>query len=250
MDAQFALGVGYEVGTILPQDLIFAVYWYRKAADGGHALAGEYLDRYPEQVALFGDAERLFLAGLTYMPRFNELQRQSDPYLESTTIRGSDGSAEAAALWREAAEMGHVEAHFLLAQHYLSDNRNSEAMAWFRKAADKGHAGAQFLVASIADDLKEKTAWLQKAAAQGHAKAQCSLGMAYWLGQGVPRDRVQSYAWMNVGSRGGTTPADECHDLLDDAEEILTSEEVAEAQTLSRELFRRMERQAEKHITP
>ena len=238
VDAQFALGLGYTFGSMFPEDPIFAVYWYRKAADGGHAQAREYLDLYPEQAALFGDAEKLFLVGLSYMPGFDP--SEANPEI----IRGADGSAESAALWREAAEMGHVNAQVLLAQYLLADNRDpDQAMAWFRKAAENGHTGSQFLM-SHTPDLTERATWLRKAAEQGHAKAQCRLGIAYWLGQGVPRDRVKSYAWINLSSMGGTTSDDECHDLLDGAEEILTAKEVAEAQALSRELYSRMQRRA------
>ena len=233
--AQFSLGLAYELGRIVPHDIFFAVYWYRKAADGGHAQAIERLGRFPEQAAVLGDAERLFYLGVSYMP---SLDLEANP---EATIRGADGSPESATWWREAAEMGHVNAQFLLAQYLFANDEPDEALAWVRKAADQGYADAQFLM-SHTPDLTDRAAWLRKAAEQGHAKAQCRLGIAYILGQGVPRDRVKSYAWINLSSMGGTTPDDECHDLLDGAEEILTSEEVAEAQTLSRELYSRIER--------
>ena len=145
------------------------------------------------------------------MPRFDTLSTDAD--LDVPVIRGADGSAASAMFWREAVEMGHLDAQFLLGQ-YLADGRDpDEGMAWFRKAADNGHVESQFQMSRISRDGKESIAWLRKAAGQGHGKAQCRLGMAYWVGQGVPKDRVQGYAWMSLGSKRGTTPDDECRDL-------------------------------------
>ncbi len=38
-DAQFSLGVMYDVGRGVPQDDVEAVVWYRQAAEQGHASA-------------------------------------------------------------------------------------------------------------------------------------------------------------------------------------------------------------------
>lgn len=238
-EAQFVLGLGYELGSsaTIPHDLIFAVYWYRKAADGGHVEAREHLDRYPDRAALFDDAQTLFSLGLAYIPGIDAEA--------NVTINGADGSAESAALWREAAELGHVNAQFMLAQYLLADGRDlDEGMAWGRKAAENGHTIAQFTMYYSPElDLVERVAWLRKAAEGGHARAQCSLAAMYWLGEGVPRDRVTSYAWLNLYSSMGGTTDDGCPDVgLDDIEAAMTHEEVAEAQALSRELHRRIER--------
>ena len=41
--AQFDLAVGYEFGTLVPQDYEQAAYWYRKSAEQGLAIAQSHL---------------------------------------------------------------------------------------------------------------------------------------------------------------------------------------------------------------
>ena len=87
-------------------------------------------------------------------------------------------------------------------------------------------------------------------AEQGHAMAQNNLGYMYRLGQGVPQDLVQSHMWYSLGvpqdlvqshmwyslvaSQGSrnATDATKSRDYLAD---MMTPEQLAEAQKLARE---------------
>jgi DNA-binding SARP family transcriptional activator len=42
--------------------------------------------------------------------------------------------------------------------------------------------------------------WYTKAAEQGFAKAQYNLGMAYHSGEGVKKDDVEAYFWINIAA--------------------------------------------------
>ena len=75
--------------------------------------------------------------------------------------------------------------------------------------------------------------WFRKAAQQGYAKAQRILGLMYATGEGVPKDDVQAYAWINLAA------AQEDEGAKQDRTRIrqrMTQAQIAEAQKLSREL--------------
>ena len=62
--------------------------------------------------------------------------------------------------------------------------------------------------------------------------AQLRLGVAYWQGEGVPRDYVLSYMWLNLSAASKESDAAKARDEL---AEHMTPEQLAEAQKLSRE---------------
>ena len=240
--AQYNLGLGYEFGSMtLPRDLFFAVDWFSRAAAQGHAESKERLAEYPDHVAFLDDAEKLFTLGVSYIPALRDVDNLDNVEV----VNGTDGSEESAVWWRKAAEKGHVDAQLALGQ-YLLARRDVEANVWFENAAEQGHAEAQYLMSRwywSVEHLGKGIAYLRKAAEQGHAQAQCRLGLAYWIGKGVRRDRVHSYAWFNLGSRGGLTAGEDCSsELLNIADDFLSTEEISEAQSLSRELAERIEK--------
>jgi TPR repeat protein len=52
------------------------------------------------------------------------------------------------------------------------------------------------------DDV-EAARWWRLAAEQGYADAQCSLGIAYDLGKGVPKDAVEAVKWWRLAAEQG-----------------------------------------------
>ena len=44
----------------------------------------------------------------------------------------------------------------------------------------------------------EAIKWFRKAVDQGEASAQCDLGIAYMLGEIVPKDEIEAYAYFNL----------------------------------------------------
>ncbi len=243
--AQYFLGGGYQSGTLtLPEDHFFAVHWFKEAAIQGHTEAQEMLASYPELASYLDDPKALFHIGARYVSSLagDDDGVNEDKLAQLEVINGADGSEESAFWWGKAAEMGYVEAQVALGQ-YLIGRGDLDGIAWLGKAADAGYAAAQYMMSVwywTDADLDRGVAYLRLAAEQGHAEAQCKLGLAYWVGKGVRRDRVQSYAWFNLGSRGGLTKGDCSNDLLDVAEGVFSTEEVAEAQALSRELEQRI----------
>jgi TPR repeat protein len=149
-EAQFVLGVRYELGYGLPKDAFRATYWYRKAAEQGSALAQ-------------------FNLGLKYAI--------------------GDGVAldQVLALYwyREAAAQGHLRSQFLVGVAYARGegvaSEPAQAVRWWREAAEGGYAPAQYHLGlmyaqgeGVARDWPQAYLWLSLAAAQGHDDARRS----------------------------------------------------------------------------
>ena len=84
----------------------------------------------------------------------------------------------------------------------------------------------------VPQDFVEAARWFRLAAEQGSAIAQYNLGDMYGNGEGVPEDIVLAYMWYNLAAAQGNEVAQDSKDIL---EQYMTSEQIAEAQRLSRE---------------
>ena len=73
------------------------------------------------------------------------------------------------------------------------------------------------------------------AAEQGYAHAQFNLGLMYALGQGVPKDYVQAYAWVNIGA--AQIGDEKSGKALESIAEEMTASAITKAQSLSREYW-------------
>lgn len=102
---------------------------------------------------------------------------------------------EAISCLEKAAEQGHVDAQFEVAQLYMKlKGDSSKAEHWYYQAAVNGNTEAQYLVGSRYDnenssefDYSQAEYWYYQAAMKGHIEAQLSLGLLYglkdWSGQ-------------------------------------------------------------------
>jgi TPR repeat protein len=126
--------------------------------------------------------------------------------------------AEAANLFRRAAERGSAEAQNRLGICFLTGHGvardYSEAVKWFRKAAEHGDAAAQnnlgvvfYRGLSVPEDYAVAVSWYRSAAEQGNAEAQNNLGSCYELGLGVPLDDVEAVAWFRKAAEQGDAEA-------------------------------------------
>ena len=209
--AQGALGAMYHVGQGVALDHRRAALWFRRVAEQGYAHAQ-------------------FVLGLMY-----------------TSGEGVAENHPQAALWyRKAAEQGHADAQCALGSVYGMGQGVAldyvQAALWYRKAAEQGQADAQNNLGTmfgigrgVAEDHRQAALWYRKAAEQGHAAAQYNLAGSYANGDGVPQDTVQAYAWLNLAAAQGFTEAVSERAAM---ESVMTLSELAEAQSLSRQLAR------------
>lgn len=107
---------------------------------------------------------------------------------------------------------------------------------WLRAAVRQGSLPAtETLAQRYYDDQSYRRAaqcWLS-AAKRGSSSAQARLGALQVVGLGLPRDRVQAYAWMNLAASAGDA---EVIALRNNLAEQLTPAQQAVGEALSREL--------------
>jgi TPR repeat protein len=158
--------------------------------------------------------------------------------LASSFLFGSDDVSEI----RIKAEQGNADAQAALGFIYQNGDGvpkdDSESVRWYRKAAEQGNAEAQAALGfiyqigdGVPKDELESLKWFTKAAEQGHAGAQNVLGLFYKFGKGVPKDYVEAYKWFNLAAAQGKESAAKARSAM---AEIMTREQIAEAQKLSR----------------
>lgn len=84
----------------------------------------------------------------------------------------------------------------------------------------------------VARNYEEGVRLFREAAEEGDHMSQMCLGMAYIRGQGVPKDNVMAYKWLNLSAAGGD---ERPRKIRDEMGKWMPPSEVHEAQKLSRE---------------
>ena len=118
--------------------------------------------------------------------------------------------AEAARLWRLAADQGYIPAQLTLGTLYHNGDGVSqdytEAARLYRLAADRGYSSAQYNLAGlyykgegVPQDYAEAARLYRLTADQGVAEAQFKLGFMYYKGEGVTQDYATAHMRFNLG---------------------------------------------------
>jgi uncharacterized protein len=132
-------------------------------------------------------------------------------YLEGDFTAAVDG-------YLAAAEMGHREAQFQLAEMYLNGQGvmkdYKETFDWFHRAADQGDANAQNRLgwmseSGLGTEMNQIRAvnWFRMAAERGHLEAQFNLGAKYDNGEGVVQNYAEAARWYRLSAEQGLSDA-------------------------------------------
>jgi len=183
------------------------------------------------EAARLGDAEARHIAGGMYFKGYGtEINYQMAFQLLHQAAREGQSSPESQQVLAQSYLMG------------LGTIKNyKKALEWYSLAAENGNAEAQnelgymyFIGNGVAQDVEKGTEYFLQAAENGLAIAQHNMGIIYYTGNGVGNtDLLRSYAWMNIAAAGGHKPAIAARGYL---ETILSSNELAKAQSLTEEL--------------
>lgn len=187
--------------------------------------------REQQKKASEGDAQSAFALGNAYDTGTNTV---ADP-------------VEAKKWWRKAAELGHPDASFHLAQRLLRENNASEAIIWLKRAGELGHAGALgnlgFLYEQgrgVAPNLRMAYFYYLQAADLGLAEAMWNLANLYGSGQYLGEsDMMQGCIWSRRAARFASEKEEALRELLGkitplieqslDAEELRACHRLADA---------------------
>lgn len=153
---------------------------------------------------------------------------------------GAPASEFDAEFWyRRAAEQGDAEAQDMLSWMLASSDRRAPdyAQALAEKAAAQGVAASMTRIGmlyhnalGLARDMDRAVVWWTKAAYLNDGDAQAMLGAAHCIGQGVPRDPVQAYAWLRRARRNQSKLAE---NFIYAARVSLDDEQIARAESLA-----------------
>ncbi|OJX11593.1 MAG: hypothetical protein BGO77_07725 [Caedibacter sp. 37-49] len=174
-NAQFTLGLMYDLGIGEPQNYIPALYWYTQAAYKIHPGA---------------------------------MKNIGDIYYVHHNFR------QALYWYKLAAHQGHARAQFNLGTlHYYGievPQNYVEAFYWYLCAALQGLSSAQFNVGTmyykghgVVHDLNLVIYWCKQAALQNHIEAQYNLGLLLLDDQSIYSDYDQSIKWLLAAARKG-----------------------------------------------
>jgi TPR repeat protein len=250
-EAQTQLGFLYGAGYGVPQDYVQEAKWYEKAAAQGNPMAQNQLGwlyvvgegvsqdfakarQWFEKAAAQGDAQAQYGLGGMYANGYG-VQRDY---------------VKARQWYEKAAAQGDAQAQDSLGVLY-GDGKGvpqdcAKAGQWHEKAAAQGNAKAQLNLGvlyvggfgcGVPQDYKKAGQWWEKAAAQGHAEAQHYLGGLYHNGQGVPRDDVRAYMWLNLAAAHSTDSVKKkvTTEYRDTVARGMTPAQISEAQRLSQQ---------------
>lgn len=164
-NAQFAMGIRYDEGYGVENDIELAMMWYEKAANQGHALAQE---RFAEGFEIGEGVEQDLKKSIYW--------------------------------YEKSAEQGFFLAQYNLGKAYyiggMIQQDYIEAVKWLQKAAVQEFAQAQLLLGTmwiegkgVEQDFETGVTWLQKAADQNYAPAQSALGLLLFDGTLIQQDK-------------------------------------------------------------
>jgi TPR repeat protein len=141
------------------------------------------------------------------------------------------------------AEKGDHRAMYALGSMYAAGEGVPQdyqaALKWFRSAAKYGRPDAQYKIGlmydnglGVSQDYKKAINWYGKAAKKGYGQAQYKIGLMYFKGNAVTQSNIKSFAWLNTALSNGVS---EAKTNLDAMTELLSPEQLKEAQALSQE---------------
>ena len=183
-EAQFVLGLYYELRQRDSLDALEAYHWFRQSADQGYADA-------------------CYKMGLYHLP--NNLSTEEK--LNSTTW------------FISAAKSNHAEGAYYAALSYITGVNNeltgSDAIAYLEHASEAGMVEATYLLgicyrdgAYVTSD-KEKACYLfEKAAECCHAESEYQLDQCYEFGQGTTQNHRKALHWYERAAKHGNADAE------------------------------------------
>ena len=217
--AEYSVGVCYDLGTGVEKNTTKAFEWWSKAAAQGFAKAeynvGVCYDHgmgvekntakafeWYSKAAVQGLANAEYAIGYCY---------EHGMGVEKNT-------AKAFEWYSKAATQGFAKAEHVIGYCYENgmgiEKNTAKAFEWYSKAAVQGLAQAERAIGYCYDygmGVEKNTAkafeWYSKAAAQGFSQAEYDVSICYGNGIGVEKNNIKSCTWMSRAANNGSLDA-------------------------------------------
>lgn len=226
--AMALLGDAYSGAHGLPADPDRAWAWYNKSSAYSYGRATAAMGRMLEQGV--GRPVDIPAAVALYRRALSQ-ENHADAALDLGRLAGTgqlDGLAapHSAVPWAVAA----------------ASAGNAAALDWLRQRAQNGLRPAQTAYGIWLSDTDSDTGrdpgaavpFFEGAAKRGDVVAQYRLGLMLTRGDGVEQDYIAAHAWLNIAAASGHPKAADMRAVVSD---LMTAEEVAEAQARTRAFF-------------
>jgi TPR repeat protein len=227
------LGYAYAAGMSVEKDTATAIKWYAQASQHGLGRA------------------MIALAGFYEAGEGVEQNTDTAIALYMQALETNDGDNAAIQLGRLAAAGtldGKMAPHRAVPwAQFAAANGDVEAEAWLEQQASEGVRPAMTALALLylndTERVEDGIKMLEKAANEGDAQAQLLLGKRYMTGDSVMLDYVTAHKWFNISATFGV---DEAAKLRETVGELMTPEQLADAQRATRNWFATQEPQPPK----
>lgn len=213
-EAMNYLGDMYYNGYGVDQDYAKAKEWYEKAIEKGNGNAYLLMGQiYFNGYGVDADTDK---ANEYYEKAY---ENGSEKAAYSIGVQYLDGNGreknheEAMKYLKEAAENGNVNAKFELGKQYASGNdfitaNKQEAIHWYEEAANDGSNAAMYNLAiiyvdpgedsGIEPDYEKALGLLKESYDNGYYYSSYLLAIAYYNGEGVPKDVEKAKQYLKV----------------------------------------------------
>lgn len=216
---QNTLGVLYEQGTGVARDYAQATQWYMKAADQ------KYPDAYSNLFRVYNDGLGVPVNKVEALRWLRLAVQEGGPELKNAmgvayeTGSGVEANRDEAVRWYlMAADEHYPDAIYNLCRQYaeLPDTRD-EGVKWCLQADSQGDSRVlpylYFLGRQLAIkdpiDLSGAVDLFTLAAFKGNLDAQKALAGMYAVGNRIPQNPIEAYAWYSVIVSRPDVPSDE-----------------------------------------
>jgi TPR repeat protein len=209
-EACLQVGMCYEVGLGVGQNVPKSLKYYRKAADGGHVEAmyrlGSYLMNHRRAEVMDKEGEYY----IRQAARANHVKALHE--LGLALVKGAFTEQEkigAFKMFEKAAELGYAPAQFEIAQCFEygwigCDQCEQESLTWYLASATQGYGPAELALSRwykgghdtvlAANDAKAFD-YAMKAADKGIPEAEYLVGVFYETGSGVQQNYTEAKRW-------------------------------------------------------
>jgi len=215
-DAQFTLGLWYEVGVgPVKQSIQEANRWYRRAALRDNALAQYHLGI--SYLRGLGMPQNLTLANRWFERSAQQGCADAQEKLGRSYEFGLGvpvSPEKAVEFYALAARAGYAEGQVSYADMLLAGNgvpqNSAEALRWYQAAADQGFAAAEHNLGvlylhgrAVEKDTGKALDCFRSAAEKGLATSQSNLAWMHETGTGVPQDRNEALRLYRLSAEQG-----------------------------------------------
>lgn len=224
LTSQATLADLYAKGSVVPQDLKTAVYWYRLAAEYGNTYAQLMMGIASQRGWIAppnADEANEWFRRTRKQPDRGAAMREVGQFFSDPDNAIVD-AAESFRWYQKAAENGDIPSMEQMGDWYSTGEVTGKnllrAVSWYGKAAEKESPYAEYSLGLIylngdrdlpfPIDYAQAMTWFQRAANRGFAAAQYELGNMYYTGLGVPSNNMLAYAWWHMARKPSNPSVD------------------------------------------